>query len=154
MGLFDKFKSKPASSSADNVTGIMVTLEIGGEQALFVLLSKDGSINRLGTGSEGNTEKDMFIGVADTTAFEAVRAKCGPIIDQWLGGFGAPDIAGKPCKLAVGFQTTDGTELVSQWQYGTESQGPPPDVAAVVIKSVQATEDWYQKQKAMAAGAE
>ena len=74
MGLFDVFKSKRDSTSADTVTGIMVTLEIDGDQCLFVLHAKDGTINRLGTGAEDNTENDLFIGLSDLKAFTHVRS--------------------------------------------------------------------------------
>jgi len=149
MRLFDFFKSKKKSSSSDGIVGIMITLDIDKEQVLFVLLAKDGSINRLGTGSEDNTEKDLFIGVTNTKVFELVRKKCSPVIDEWIGGFVAPEIIGKSCTLVIGFQTSDGKELMSQWNYGSKSQGPPPAVASVVIESVQATEIWFQNQKKM-----
>ncbi len=150
MGLFDIFKSKAKSSAADDVSGIMITLEVDGSQILFILLAQDGTINRLGTGTEDNADNDMFIGVSDGAAFAQVRALAGPIIDKWIGGYGAPNPEGKPCKLLVGFRTNDGRELMSHWEYGSESQGPHPDVAAIVVKAVEATEDWWLAQKAVA----
>ncbi|WP_417389288.1 hypothetical protein [Gimesia sp.] len=155
MGFFDRFKSKPAAttvSSADSVARIMVMLECDGDQVLFILLTDDGTINRMGTGAEDNREHDLYIGVSDAAAFQAVRGVCSPVIDGWIGGFGDPDAAGKPCKLLVGFQTSAGAELLSQWEYGTESKGPPTEVIAVVKRAVQATADWYAEQKTLSAG--
>ena len=154
MGFFDRFKSKPAAttvSSADSVARIMVVLECDGDQVLFILLADDGTINRMGTGTEDNREQGLFIGVIDPAAFVTVRSVCSPVLDDWIGGYGDPDAAGKPCKLLVGFQTSAGAELLSQWEYGTESKGPPAEVIAVVKQAVQATEDWYAEQKALSA---
>ncbi|MCA9007123.1 MAG: hypothetical protein KDA70_17745 [Planctomycetaceae bacterium] len=155
MGFFDRFKSKPAAttvSSADSVARIMVVLECDGDQVLFILLVDDGTINRMGTGKEDNRELDLYIGVSDIDAFQAVRSVCGPVIDDWIGGFGDPNAEGKTCKLLVGFQTSAGEELLSQWEYGTESKGPPSEVITVVKQAVQATADWYEEQKALSAG--
>ncbi|WP_417378775.1 hypothetical protein [Gimesia sp.] len=155
MGFFDRFKSKPAATrikSADNVARIMVVLECDGDQVLFILLVDDGTINRLGTGAEDNREQDLYIGVSDTVAFQAVRDVCSPVIDDWIGGFGDSAAAGKPCKLLVGFQTAAGAEMLSQWEYGTKSKGPPAEVIAVVKQAVQSTEDWYAEQKTLSAG--
>ncbi|QDT89647.1 hypothetical protein [Gimesia algae] len=155
MGFFDRFKSKPAATkinSADSVARIMVVLECDGDQVLFILLIDDGTINRMGTGAEENEEQDLYIGKSDTAAFQAVRSICSPVIDAWIGGFGDPDAAGKPCKLLVGFQTTAGEESLSQWEYGTESKGPPAEVVAVVKHAVQATAGWYAEQKTLSAG--
>ncbi|HBL43563.1 MAG TPA: hypothetical protein DDZ90_09245, partial [Planctomycetaceae bacterium] len=88
MGFFDRFKSKPAAttvSSAHSVARIMVMLECDGDQVLFILLTDDGTINRMGTGAEDNREHDLYIGVSDAAAFQAVRGVCSPVIDGWIG---------------------------------------------------------------------
>ena len=87
MGFFDRFKSKPAAttvSSADSVARIMVVLECDGDQVLFILLADDGTINRMGTGTEDNREQGLFIGVIDTAAFVTVRSVCSPVLDDWI----------------------------------------------------------------------
>lgn len=152
MGLFDVFKSKARPPSSADVSCIMITLDVDGSQSLFILLAQEGTINRLGTGAENNADDDMFIGMSDGTAFTRVRALAGPVIDNWIGGYGVSDPEGKPCKMVVGFKTSDGRELMSHWEYGSESQGPPPEVASIVMKAVEATDNWWQEQKAGAAG--
>lgn len=152
VGLFDFFKSKSRSSGVTDIAMVMVTLEVSGDQALFILLSQDGTINRMGAGREDSTDKDLFIGRGDLGPFNRVRDVAGPVIDNWIGGYGAPEKKGKECKLVVGFQKKDGEELMSQWEYGSESIGPPPDVTQLVICAVNATESWWEKQKEVAAG--
>jgi len=133
---------------------LLVTLEVAGSQSLFILLAQDGTINRMGTGAEDNSEKQLFIGMIDVGAFTAVCALAGPVINKWIGGYGAPDSKGKPCKLLVGFQTSDGREFMSRWEYGSESQGPPPEVVSIVMKAVESTDQWWQEQKALTASSE
>lgn len=149
MGLLDS--SDATQSNAPSVTAIMVTLTIGEDQSLFVLLASDGAINRMGNGSEHNIESDLFIGQTSLDAFHSVAPHTQAVIDQWLGGYGDPNPVGKLCKLSIGFRTADGQELVSQWRYGAESQGPPPEVAQLVIEAVKATNPWYEQQKQMVA---
>ena len=44
---------------------IVVTLEVDAKKLLFLLLSEDGSVNRQGSGTMGNKNPDLFIGVTD-----------------------------------------------------------------------------------------
>jgi len=44
---------------------IVVTLEVDAKKLLFLLLSEDGSVNRQGSGTLGNKNPDLFIGVTD-----------------------------------------------------------------------------------------
>jgi len=137
----------PDKPNIENIDAIFVTLEIAGKNSLFVLVAKDGSINRLGTGTEDNTENDMFIGVTSSEAFEKLRKQIEPTVFNWEGEYKSPNIVGKPCKLTLGFRLADGRETGSVWEYGTKSQGPPPEISRFVVASVEATEAWFEEQK-------
>jgi hypothetical protein len=102
---------------------IMVTLHVADEQALFIMLAADGAINRMGTGSVRNTERDLFIGLTSTELFETLRPRVGADLLRWIGQNADPSPRGKLCRLSIGFQHADGTEAMSHWQYGAESQG-------------------------------
>ena len=41
---------------------LTITLEIASKQALFVLLAKDGTVNRMGSGSPSTADGHLFIG--------------------------------------------------------------------------------------------
>ena len=47
----------------EEIIGVAISLKVDEELTLYALLAADGSINRLGTGTINNTEKEMFIGV-------------------------------------------------------------------------------------------
>jgi hypothetical protein len=137
----------------DEFQGIMVTLTVGGEQSLFVMLGADGSINRVGNGAVDNTERDMFIGRTDPALFRSLRDQITPDLLAWCGQSRVdPQPQGKVCELTVGFKRVSGDELLTEWRYGSESMGPPPEVAQFVVAAVRATDPWFAQQQAMVRG--
>ena len=84
----------------EDIHGITVTLTIAGEQTLFILLDAGGGINRMGTGSESNTEEDMFIGQTDPSLFRHLSDQVTPGLLRWCGQMRAdPKPVGKLCEL-------------------------------------------------------
>lgn len=133
--------------AAEDVNGIFITMHVADEQVLFLLLTADGTVNRMGTGSEDNTEKQLFIDQPSSEMFEALKSRIQPETTEWEGGYADPEPQGKTCCLTVGFMNGDGEESVCKFQYGSESQGPPPDLCQLVISAIEITEPWYQDQK-------
>lgn len=144
---------KKTPAAADEFHGIMVTLLVGGEQSLFVMLGADGSISRLGTGAVDNTDRHMYVGRTDPGLFRALREQITPELLAWCGQSRAdPGARGAACELTVGFQRAGGEELLTGWRYGSESMGPPPEVGQFVVAAVGATDPWYAEQQARVAG--
>jgi len=135
----------------EDVSGILITMLIEEEPALFILLTKDGTANRMVTGSEDISEKDLFIAKTNGEMFETLRSRSEPEKSQWEGGFSDPSLQGKTCQLTVSFKNDAGEESTCKFQYGTESQGPPPDLCNLVISAIEITDPWYEEQKQQAA---
>ena len=134
------------------IVGIMVALLVDGEQTLFLMLGADGSINRIGNGSVDHIERQMFIGMTDPGLFRELRSRVGPGVLHWVGqSMTAAHKEGTACELTVQFRWADGSEGASVWRYGSESRGPHPDVSELVTAAVEATDSWFEKQKAMVA---
>jgi hypothetical protein len=133
----------------DTVEAIMITLEIDSKQSLFVLIAADGTINRKGTGTVRNRERDMFIGISQEPIFDKLRDKILPEWFENLGGYDVPDKKGLPCELWIWMKHSDGNESALGFRYGSESQGPPSDVCEFVTEAVSLTESWYENQKKM-----
>jgi hypothetical protein len=131
----------------NSICGILVTLHVADEQVLYLMLATDGTIHRMGTGSESNVERDLFIGKSSMTAFEQLRKQMTPNLLQWLGQYSDPYLKGKRCRLTIGLRLSDGRELASQWQYGTQSQGPPDEICQFVTAAIDVTNSWYEQQK-------
>ncbi len=124
------------STSARNLAdihAIVVDLDVDSKKLLFILVGSDGSINRVGSGTFGNKNRDMFIGKTDPAIFQRVRPY---LTDSMLHGLGmrfqSENPRGAPCKLTLMFQFNDGKSARSEYLYGAESLGPPREVADFV----------------------
>jgi len=132
-----------------SISGIMVQLHINGETSLFILLGADGSITRVGTGTS-ETDRAMYIGKTDPALFQRLRQQIMPEFLGWLGKhLQEPQPRGNICELTVGLQDSDGKEWTTAFRYGSESYGPPPEVGQFVFMAVNATNPWYERQRAM-----
>lgn len=133
----------------NDIVAFLVTLDIDTFQVLFIMIGADGSISRLGNGSSESTERDLFVGRSTRELFDKMQGELTEHLMQWMGSYSDPDPKGKICNLSVGFQLEDGRELMSRWQYGSESQGPPPEICRFVIAAVNITDTWYEAEKAL-----
>jgi hypothetical protein len=134
-----------------DVHAFLIDLEVNGDRLLFILLSADGSINRIGSGTLKDKNRDMFIGVTDPAIFERVRSHLTEAMLQGLGhSFQRQNIRGAPCKLTLMFEFNDHTRGRSEYLYGSESEGTPSDVVDSVKAGVHETDGWYQEQLRMA----
>jgi hypothetical protein len=119
---------------------------------LFILVSADRSINRIGSGTFGNKNRDMFIGMTpDTAVFQSVRSHLTDSVMQDLGmRFQmSENPLGLPCKLTLVFEFNDGKSASLEYLYATQSVGPPKKGQDFVRAAVRETEGWYQQQLRM-----
>jgi len=132
-----------------DIEAVHVTLKIAGKQALFILLTADGTINRLGTGSVKNQDNDLFIGVTQEPLFKRLLANLNDEMLHHLGGYDVPEQLGVPCELSIGLSFAGDDENGFGFRYGSESQGPPREIVQFVTVAVQITDPWFHEQKRM-----
>ena len=132
----------------EDVMGLALTLKVEDELSLLVLLAADGSINRLGTGTVNNTEKNMFMGVTDPKLFESLRPHVNSDVIRWIGGRADKAPKGKICELTIWLFLPNKEERTIYFKYGSESIGPPPEVSRLVLAAIEITNPWYQENKA------
>lgn len=96
---------------------------------------------------------DLFIGRTDPAIFAAVRSHLTEEMFLVLLGrtFQLPNPRGAPCKLTLTFQFKDSTSDGIGFLYGSESEGPPREVADFVTAAVLQTDPWYEDLKRNAA---
>jgi hypothetical protein len=136
----------------ESIKAISVDLEVNGKPSLFILLADDGTVNRLGTGTADNTERDLYIGLAEEPLFEQLRDEVQP---DWISLQGEYDVPGKeglPCTLTILFACGADQDAGWRFRYGSESDGPPDDMCEFVAEAVRLTDPWYERQKLLAAG--
>ena len=132
----------------EEVTGLAITLKVEEDLSLLVLLAADGSINRLGTGTVNNTDKGMFIGVADPNLYETIRPYINSDVIRWIGGRADQTPKGKICELTIWLFLPNKQEHVIYFKYGSQSVGPPPEVSQLVSVAIEITNPWYEQFKA------
>lgn len=132
-----------------NIIGVIISLDIGGDRALFILLARDGSINRLGTGTIRNEDIDLFIGSGEEAIFEQLMSHLKEETLNHMGGYDIPEKRGKLCKLTILFRYSDEKEKGFVFQYGSNSLRPPLEIAQFVTAAVKLTDPWYEEQKRM-----
>jgi len=124
----------------EKVNKTLVELTVGEDQVLFVILGKDGSINRQGNGNAINLDHDLHIGVTKDPLFsELINSASMELFEYLDKSYDLPDKKGKPCKLKILFHG-DNLDSGLEINYGEHSQGPPEEVAEFVINSVKLTE--------------
>lgn len=135
------------------IAGVAITLLVRSEQVLFVLLASDGTVNRMGTGSAQCTERDLFIGRTPQPLLPSLLANLTDEMLRFTGGYDVPNQQGDSCRLSIVLKFTDGTEDGFGFAYGSQSQGPPTEICALVRAAVSITDPWYLQQKAMESNA-
>jgi len=131
-----------------DIKKILVEMKADEKTILFILLSSDGSINRIGDGSLKNEDSDMYIGMIKDKLFEKLIEKISKDAFQHAGVYKSNDIKGSQCELLI-LLSTDKKEIGFKFNYGSESFGPPKDICEIVRIAVNLTEDWWQAQRKM-----
>ena len=140
-------KSKP------DIQQILISLEVADKQVLFIILGEDGSINRKGDGNPDCKDNDLYIGITNENLFGQLKPFITEEMQEFLGKmYDVPDKKGRLCSLKVLFKG-DKIETGVQFLYGELSQGPPNPLRALVIKTVELTNNWHRQQKQMALNA-
>ncbi len=127
-----------------DITSLTVSLDIDGQTSLFILLDRDGTMNRMGSGSANNTEDQMVIG---PVAADALDYALEPLEAKWLertGTFQMPDPQGLPCELTLMVAGDDDAQTYT-FRYGDASLGVPSPFRTVVERAVEVTQKPYEQ---------
>lgn len=127
---------------------ILITLEVGDTTALFILLTRDGTVHRKGDGNPAHTDLPLMMGISHAGHFDALLMTIHESIFNFSGVIRIPDPVGKECRLTMIFQGKNDTDYSFRAIYGSESEGPPYELAEILINAVKITEGWYKEQLA------
>lgn len=130
---------------------VAITLMVDEQQVLFVLLAVDGSINRAGSGTVDDDERDLFIGVTEDPLFETFISRIPEEIFEHAGRYEHPSPEGAPCQLTIIFRLKEQEDQATGFEfiYGAESEGPPQEIREMVVSALEITQPWYEQQKQM-----
>ncbi len=126
---------------------VLITLEVGDKTPLFILLEKRGTVHRKGSGGTQGADLPLMQGISHDGHFEALMMTVDESIFQFAGVLKFPDRVGRECRLTIIFNSDNGeVDYSFRVVYGEESQGPPMELAQILINAVKITDPWYQRQ--------
>jgi hypothetical protein len=129
---------------------LVISLKIGDRATFDLLLRRDGSISRLGSGDNNNPDANPYRGKVGPFFF---RRLLEHLPSNWTLPFGqyeTKEKRGGTCELALMFLSQDQIKKEGYYfRYGAESQGPPLDVMRFLLEAKNATDDWYREQQAV-----
>lgn len=130
------------------VDKILITLEVGDSTPVFILLSREGIIHRKGN---GNPAADLPLkqGYSADGHFEALLMTIDETIFQYAGIIRLPRPMGRESRLTIIFQGRGDGDISFRVVYGSESEGPPQELAEILINAVKLTDKWYNEQLAL-----
>lgn len=134
-----------------DINKILISMKAGEKTILFIVLSSDGMINRIGDGTLESEDSAMYAGLTSERLLEKLMEIIPEDITPYVGVYKSNDIKGSQCELSIMFGTNK-EEVESKFNYGSESSGPPREISEIVKASVNLTENWWQKQREMVKG--
>lgn len=125
---------------------VLITLEVGNATALFILLTKEGMVQRKGDGNPEHITLPLMQGISHDGHFEALMMTVPEDIFNFTGVHRMTGIVGTECRLTIIFQAQNDLDYSFRIVYGSESEGPPRELAEILINAVKITEGWYTTQ--------
>ena len=134
------------------INKVLITLEVGNKTSLFILLAKDGNIHRKGNGNPDKNELPLLMGISHQGHFDALMMTLNEDIFQYAGVINMPERVGNECRLTLIFQGPNEIDYSFRVVYGEQSDGPPRELAEILINAVKITDGWYNEQLTPAKG--
>lgn len=132
------------------ISQILITLDSGDKNALFILLDKNGTIHRKGNGN-ADADLPLIQGRSHLGHFDAMLMTVNEAIFNHTGVIKMPDRVGVDNSLTIIFQAGQNIDYSFRVIYGQQSEGPPQELAEILINAVKLTEGWYTEQQALVA---
>lgn len=133
-----------------DIHAVVITLNIASKQALFVLAARDGTVNRMGSGTLEAADGALYIGTSRPPLLPRVLQNLSDSMLRSTGGYEIPNKRGVPCNLSIALSFAGGAEDGFGYTYGSESRGPPRNIVLFVHGAMVATQSWYQEQRRIA----
>jgi hypothetical protein len=132
----------------ENLESIQISLDANKRTYVYIRLSEDGTINRMGNGSVHETQPVMIAGRVSTPVFRSFMDQLSDHVFDRFGDLMAPGPwKGDPGKLTFVFRVKTGEVFSVSFSYGLESVGPPQVYRDAIVTALKLTEDWYQREK-------
>ncbi|MFL5740465.1 MAG: hypothetical protein ACJ75B_09640 [Flavisolibacter sp.] len=146
-------KSKESSSSKNikqttqKYDGVTIEVDISNKNWLSILLANDGTINRKGSSSFDPKDKNFFIGLTNSKAFDSLMNEIPNGLLQYCNSHSpACDTLKQTCKAKIAFGNNTSSCEIEYCVNGTIDD-LPQTIKDFINKSIEVTEPWYQEQQ-------
>lgn len=134
-------------STKNQIDKLLISLDIEDKNALFIIMAKDGTLCRRGNGSITEREMPLLKTTSYDGHFEAMMMTVQEKTLAFAGVYEQEPILGKNCKLMIVFNGSNELDLSFKCSYGQDSQGPPSELAQMIINAVKITDPWYHEER-------
>ena len=146
-------KSKESNSSKDikqttqKYDGVTIEVDISNKNWLSIILANDGTINRKGSSSFDPKDKNFFMGMTNSKAFDSLMIEMPNELLQYCN-FHSPecDTLKQTCKAKIAFGNNTSSCEIEYCVNGTIDNLPKP-IKDFIKMSIEVSELWYQEQQ-------
>lgn len=124
-----------------------ITVAISNKNCLAILLAKDGTINRKGTGIADSTDKDFFMGISKEKVFDSLMKTVSDDLLSYCGQIHFNcDTTKQTYKVTITFSDNKSDTGFEYCINGTQTELPKP-ISEYITNAIKITDPWYQTQK-------
>jgi hypothetical protein len=128
----------------EEVLEIRIEMTIDLQRSLFMVLAKDGTIARQGSGTK-DISKERYMGQSEGQYFKELMKDLNEEIFEHFGIYDMPEKNGGQCHLSMVFKDEKSLNGFD-FYYGYKSKnGPHIQIANLVDKALKITEEWYRE---------
>jgi len=127
--------------------GVTIEIDISNKNSLAILLAKDGTINRKGSGVIDSLDKDLFMGMTNDKIFDSLMNGISNDLLTYCNTTSANcDTAKQTCKVEIAFGNNNSVCKIEHCVNGKLNDLPKP-IKEFIEKAIIVTDPWYQGQK-------
>ena len=139
--------SKGIKQTIQKYDGVTIEVDISNKDWLSILLANDGTINRKGSSRFDPKDKNFFIGLTNSKAFDSLMNEMPNELLQYCNAHSsACDTLKQTCKAKISFGNNTSSCEIEYCVNGTMDNLPKP-IKDFINKSIEVTEPWYQEQQ-------
>jgi hypothetical protein len=126
--------------TTEDVGMIFITITVNGAQVFSFWIGADGLFSRIGTGELRPHEEQVCCGTVTRELFRRVTAGITADLVRWKGIHRMPVQKGKACELFMAILFKGGQQWITRWNYGADSDGPPPEICTFMRRAIDLTD--------------
>jgi hypothetical protein len=139
--------AKKENEVVQKYDGVTIDIDISNINSLAILLAKDGTINRKGSGVIDTLDKDLFMGMTTDKIFDSLMNGISSDLLTYCNTSSPNcDTAKQTCKVEIAFGNNNSVCKIEHCVNGSLNDLPKP-IKEFIEKAIIVTDSWYQGQK-------